>query len=79
MATPSFGGTPLSVDFSGSDSSDPEDGTSLSYAWDFEDDGIIDSTEAEPTHVFSSDGDFTVRLTVTDSMDAEGNHSHLCW
>ncbi|AGZ41245.1 PKD domain-containing protein [Actinoplanes friuliensis] len=42
--------------------SDPGD-TGLSYAWDF-DDGST-STEANPVHQFTVDGDYQVRLTVT--------------
>jgi len=39
----------------------------LTYAWDFEDDGTIDSTEREPWHYYGNTGTYTVRLVVTDS------------
>ncbi len=64
----SFGGTPLSVQFSSAGSSDPE-GLPLAYLWDFGD-GTT-STAANPAHVFTvTPGvptSFTVNLTVTDS------------
>lgn len=35
------------------------------YAWDFDNDGVIDSTDQNPTHVFADKGTYTVKLTVT--------------
>jgi PKD repeat protein len=40
---------------------------SLSYQWDFNNDGVRDSTEQNPTHSYSSVGTYTVVLRVTDS------------
>ncbi len=48
-------------------SSDPEDGTSLTYAWDWESDGTFDATGLTSTHTFASPGDYLVTLRVTDS------------
>ena len=39
-----------------------------SYAWDFDGDGLVDSTEANPTHVYTEPGLFTVTLTVSDGQ-----------
>ncbi|WP_308189679.1 PKD domain-containing protein [Nocardioides sp. cx-169] len=64
-ATPSEGGTPLSVTFSSAGSSDP-DGGALTYAWDFDRDGTVDSTAANPAHTYSAAGDYSAVLTVTD-------------
>ncbi len=50
-----------SVDFSAVTSTD---GTALTYAWDFGDDGT--STEAAPSHTYANSGTYTVSLTVTD-------------
>lgn len=50
--------------FNGSDSTD-SDGTITSYAWDFGD-GVT-ATGVTATHAFTSDGTFTVSLTVTDN------------
>jgi PKD repeat protein len=40
----------------------------LTYAWDFDDDGAIDSTNQNPTYSYAVDGTYTVSLKVTDSM-----------
>ena len=64
-----YGPGPLTVQFDGSDSSDP-DGQSLSYSWNFGD-GSAASTAANPSHVFTAPGsaatNYLVTLTVTDS------------
>ena len=50
-----------------SDSSDPE-GARLSYAWDLDGDGTVDSTSANPRHTYRRQGDYQVTLTVTDDF-----------
>ncbi|WP_407561880.1 carbohydrate-binding protein [Streptomyces sp. 184] len=62
---------PLTVGFSGTASSDP-DGESLGYAWDFDDDGTVDSTDAEPTHTYPENGAYQARLTVDDGTGRSG-------
>ncbi|GAB3875011.1 hypothetical protein GCM10029964_018000 [Kibdelosporangium lantanae] len=64
-ATPSVdnGRYPLTVSFS-SNGSAGGDGEAIDYAWDFDGDGTVDSTEANPTHVYDSPGQFDARLTV---------------
>ncbi|GAA5116469.1 hypothetical protein GCM10023339_25180 [Alloalcanivorax gelatiniphagus] len=72
-ATPSSGVAPLSVQFSSAGSSDPDAGDSIvSYAWDFQNDGSIDSTQANPTFVYQANGVYDARLTVTDSTGRTG-------
>lgn len=44
------------------------EGTIISWNWDFDDGNI--STEANPTHTYAQTGDYTVTLTVTDDTDA---------
>jgi PKD repeat protein len=39
----------------------------LTYAWDFENDGVIDSTEWQPWHCYKESGTYTVSLTVIDA------------
>ncbi|MBY5163860.1 ThuA domain-containing protein [Salsipaludibacter albus] len=64
-ADPESGQAPLEVTFSGARSSDPE-GASLSYAWDFDADGIVDATGVDATHTYDEVGVYDARLTVTD-------------
>ena len=45
--TPTAGLAPLTVQFSSAGTADP-DGDALRYAWDFDADGTVDSTRAEP-------------------------------
>ena len=52
------------MNFSSAGSSDP-DGDSLTYDWDFGD-GTAHSTQANPAHTYTSNGNFTARLTVDD-------------
>jgi len=70
----SFGPGPLTVQFSGSESSDPEAG-SLDYEWDFGDGSPV-STAASPQHTFTAPAgtptSYTITLTVTD----DGGLSH---
>ncbi len=61
-ATPTSGQAPLTVTFT-SYSSGP--GMITSYAWDFENNGAIDSTEQNPSHIYTAGGLYTVNLTVT--------------
>lgn len=61
-ATPSSGGAPLMVSFTGSNSTDNE--SIASYMWDFGDG--MNSTEADPEHIYTEPGMYTVVLTVTD-------------
>jgi PKD repeat protein len=39
----------------------------LTYAWDFDNDGIVDAVEKEPWHPYSAPGTYTVSLSVTDA------------
>ena len=68
-ADQNFGPGPLTVQFNGSGSSDP-DGQPLTYSWNFGD-GSAASTSANPSHIFTAPGstltNYTVTLTVTDS------------
>ena len=48
-----------------STSTDP-DGSIASYAWDYDNNGTVDSTSASPTVRFGTPGQHPVRLTVTD-------------
>jgi PKD repeat protein len=63
-ATPTSGTAPVTVNFNGSGSYDP-DGGALTYSWNFGD-GSAASTVANPSHVYNAAGNYTATLTVTD-------------
>jgi PKD repeat protein/glucose/arabinose dehydrogenase len=66
-AEPAGGPAPLTVDFDGSGSTDAE-GQALQYTWDLDGDGVFgDATIASPTYTYTTAGDYTVRLRVTDT------------
>jgi probable HAF family extracellular repeat protein len=60
------GKAPLTVNFTGVNSSDP-DGDSITYHWDFGD-STPASTDANPTHTYNDPGTYPVLLTVSDSQ-----------
>jgi glucose/arabinose dehydrogenase len=69
-ANPTSGTAPLTVQFTGSGSSDP-DGDALSYSWDLNGDGNYgDSTAANPSFTYTIAGTFQVTLRVTDAREA---------
>ena len=57
---------PITLDLSSDGTADP-DGDSISYFWDFEQDGVVDSTEPNPTLTFDRVGSFAPSLRVVDS------------
>jgi glucose/arabinose dehydrogenase len=62
--TPTAGAAPLTVNFSSAGSNDPVAGQTITYAWDFGDGGT--SNQANPSHQYTSNGNYTATLTVTD-------------
>ncbi|MER6976625.1 PQQ-dependent sugar dehydrogenase [Streptomyces carpinensis] len=68
------GTNPLTVQFSSTGTKDA-DGDALSYAWDFNADGTVDSTEANPAHTFTGNGVFDATLKVTDSTGRSASAS----
>ena len=58
---PTDGVAPLTVGFA-----DQSTGTPTSWAWDFQNDGVTDSTAQNPTFVYTSPGSYSVRLTVAN-------------
>ncbi len=66
--SPVYGATPLSVSFSGTQSSSPA-GHALSYAWDLDGNGTYtDSSSPTPTRSYTTGGVVDVRVRVTDTV-----------
>ncbi len=58
------GPAPLAVSFTGTGAD--ADGDTLSYAWDFTNDGTVDATTANATHTYTQPGQYTAKFTVSD-------------
>jgi uncharacterized repeat protein (TIGR01451 family) len=68
-ANPTYGAVPLTVNFNGSGSSDPDPGDTITYAWDLDNDGSFDDSHvAQPSYTFQQAGTKTVRLRVSDGV-----------
>ncbi|MCG5435928.1 ThuA domain-containing protein [Micromonospora foliorum] len=67
--TPTSGTAPLTVQFSSAGTSDP-DGNTLTYQWTFGD-GTT-STAANPSKVYTANGNYTAQLKVTDNTGKTG-------
>jgi cytochrome c len=65
-ADPIAGQAPLTVRFSSAGTTDP-DGDALTYAWDFDADGTVDSTAPNPTYTYPVNGAYNPTVKVTDS------------
>jgi glucose/arabinose dehydrogenase len=71
-ATPQSGPAPLTVQFNGAGSTDP-DGSALTYAWDLDGDGQFDdSTAVNPTYTYVAQALVPVKLRVTDPGGLSG-------
>jgi PKD repeat protein len=69
---PDEGAPPLTVKWT----STVEDGTApFTYKWEFGD-GTPPSTDANPTHVYQKEGEYTATLTVTDSKGLKGSEEY---
>ncbi len=67
IADPVSGDTPLLVQFT-----DQSTGTGpLTYAWDFDNDGITDNTTQSPSYTYATAGTYTVNLTVTNGVGVD--------
>ena len=68
-ASPTSGPLPLTVQFDGSQSTDPE-GQALSFAWEFGDGAS--SGEPQPSHTYTTAGTFDAKLSVRDPQGNTG-------
>ncbi|WP_256975372.1 lectin [Streptomyces sp. CS159] len=73
-ASVTSGQAPLAVSFSSAGSSDA-DGDALGHSWDFGDGST--SRQADPSHTYNTNGQYTATLTVTDSTGKSGSASVL--
>ena len=64
-ATPLSGGVPLTVQFS-----DSSTGFPTSWSWDFNNDGVIDSTQRNPSWTYTTSGYKSVRLQVSNGSNS---------
>ncbi len=74
VASATTGIAPLTVQFDGTQSSDPEGGV-LTYAWQFGDGGF--SQDPAPVHTYEHASSFVVALTVWDDRGQEGQDTLL--
>ena len=61
---------PNDVEFSASDSYDPDEGDIITYSWDFDGDGnfdVINGKDALITHTYDKVGEYRVKLQVEDA------------
>jgi len=58
--SPLFGSAPLTVAFS-----DQSTGSITSWAWDFDNNGVVNSNIPNPSYTYATVGTYTVKLTVT--------------
>jgi PKD repeat protein len=66
-AAPRSGGAPLQVQFTDASLNSP-----TVWAWDFENDGVVDSTARNPVHIYDGTGIYTVSLTVANAAGKNG-------
>lgn len=63
------GVSPLTVQFSDRSYSTLPGGI-IAWAWDFDNDGIVDSNQPNPLHTYTACGNYTVSLTIADNSGA---------
>lgn len=60
------GFAPLTVQFNDTSRNHP-----TSWAWDFDNDGIVDNTTQNPIYTYLATGNYTVNLTVTNALGSD--------
>ncbi|WP_276166298.1 malectin domain-containing carbohydrate-binding protein [Zobellia alginiliquefaciens] len=67
-----YGPLPLTVNFTGDQTTDPNGDSPLSYAWDIDIDGTVDYTTPNISHTYTTKGTYSAQLKVTDPEGAIG-------
>lgn len=65
-----FRNTPVSLYTNFVDESVVENGQIVGWKWDFDADGTVDSTEQNPSYLYSNEGIYSVRLTLSIRPDS---------
>ncbi|RKY11135.1 MAG: hypothetical protein DRP82_07815 [Planctomycetota bacterium] len=65
-ASPTYGTAPLTVNFT-----DRSTGNPTSWGWDFDGDGVVDSTNQNPSWTYNNPGWYTVKLTVSNGTNSD--------
>jgi hypothetical protein len=65
-ANPATGAAPLSVTFNNTTTGS----TPMTWEWDFQSDGTVDSNVKDPTFVFNNPATYVVKLTATNSVSS---------
>jgi PKD repeat protein len=67
-AVPTSGTAPLTVNFTDTSSGNPD-----TWAWDFENDGTVDSTARNPSFTYTTPATYTAKLTVSNSAGSSSS------
>ncbi len=67
-ATPATGVAGLTVTFTDASSGNP-----TAWAWDFDSNGVVDSTDQNPSYTYTTAGTYTVKLTVTNGGGSDSD------
>ena len=67
-ATPLVGTLPLTVQFTDLSTGDP---LPTAWAWDFNNDGIVDNTTQSPGYTYAVAGHYSVNLTTSNQFDSD--------
>ena len=65
-ATPTTGTAPLAVSFA-----DTSSGAPTSWEWDFDANGVVDSTQQNPSFTYTAPGTYTVSLTARNAVGTD--------
>jgi len=65
------GTPPLTVQFTDLSFQVPDGNIIISWAWDFNDDGVIDATDQNPSYTYTEAGGYSVTLIASDGVTAD--------